>query len=460
METQTVSSRARWRTLAGTLAAVLVVGALATLLIRNANHGHAGATVSATQTSTVIPPTPSGSDSNPGSQLQPSQFPVVAASNPQIVYRIVNNVPQRSADGGKTYRSLPFHQSDITDIRDSWLTVSPLDASHVFVTLVGLRGNQQCLPQTSASAPGASASSAPIVGVALSGIVPCGDQFYSADGGQTWSRLNLPTNDTFGWLGESRAIAAANNDASEVVFQGQAARLYATVGYAAQDGMFSDGGYGRLYTSNDDGATWGPADQSIKNAGFTICDFAAAPAGSTVYALAAPTREGCIVYGNHVGSAPSSMSLYRSDNAGQSWTRVRAMPSAVDGGMAVAAGGALYIYNPVEQSSGSVSNSEQYALASLDKGATFHAAPSAGLPADSVLENPVATLSDGSVVYEYEVGGSSSIASWKPGQSAWQPIALSGSYAIAAVVATPASGGDTLSVIDWNGEIHTLQVTG
>jgi hypothetical protein len=459
METQTSSPRTRWRGVAGAVAAVIVVGSLAGLLLLSANHGHTGVTASATQTRTTIPPTPTGNDSNPGTQLQPSQFPVVAASNPQIVYRIVNNVPQRSTDGGATYHNLTIQQSDITDIRDSWLTVSPLDASHVFVTLVGLRHGQQCVPQASASAPSASAN-APIVGVTLSGYVPCGDQLYSPDGGQTWSRLHLPTNDTFGWLGESRAIAAANNDASEAVFQGQGDRLYATVGYAAQGGMFSDGGYGRLYTSIDGGATWGLADQSIKNAGSTVCDFAVAPTGSTVYALAAPTSEGCIVFGNHVGSAPSSMSLYRSDKAGQSWTHVRKMPTAVDGGMAVAVSGALYIYNPVEQSSGLPANTMQYALVSLDKGVTFHGAPSAGLPAHSALENPVATLSDGSVVYEYVTGTSSSIASWKSGQSAWQPITLSGSYAIAAVVATPANGGDTLSVIDWNGAIHTLQVNG
>jgi hypothetical protein len=454
MDSPHTSTSTRWRAVAGALAAAVVVGSLATLLIRNAaNHG-AGATGNATSS---IPPTPGLTVTPNPSQsasLQPGDLPVVAPSNPQIVYRVVKKAPQRSTDGGKTYSALSMPNTDITPIGDVWIAVSPLDPARVFLTVSGLKNGQGCLPPAASNGPQASHG-----GTLFSGYTDCSEQFYSANSGQSWAQLHLPGGDVMGST-DSFRIVERPVQSPAYVLQAQGTRLYASAGFAAQGGSILASYGARLLTSVDGGATWSLIDQPINGAGLFTCDFAASPMGSTVYA--AVTNQSC---GNE---GMPAMSLWRSDNAGQSWSKVSNLPSPVEGGMAVSNSGALYIFEPAGQAqshSASISMTPQYALVSLNKSVSFTGAPSAGLPKDATLVGPFGVLSDGSVIYWARTGGDQTTGEaglymWKAGAASWELVTSSLTGAPSAVFVTPlAGGGDTLTFTDMAGDITTVKVS-
>lgn len=458
MDSPNNSLRTRWRAFAGAAAATIVVGLLAALLAHNASQRGTGASASATSTSS-IPPTPSAIGTPSGKQsdyLQPGELPVVAPSNPQIVYRVVKNAPQRSTDGGKTYSALPKPKTDITPIDDVWIAVSPLDPARVFLTVSGQKNGQGCLPPQLPN--GSQASHG---GTLFSGYTDCSEQFYSSNSGQSWTRLHLPGGDVMGSTNLFHiGMGLGPYQASAYVFQAQGTRLYASAGFATGGGSIIGSFGARLLTSVDGGATWSLVDQPIFNAGLNTCDFAASPTGSTIYA--AVMNQSC---GNE---GMPTMSLWRSDNAGESWSKVGDLSSPADAGMVVAASGALYILEPAVQTqshSVSFTMTPQYALVSLNKGVSFTGAPSAGLPNDAALSGPFGVLSDGSVIYWArevqrqgdQTAGKVGLYVWKAGMASWELVTSSPADMPSAVIVTPqAGGGDILTITDLSGRITTV----
>ena len=385
-----------------------------------------------------------------GVPLQAGTIPLIAPSNPQIVYRLAKNVPQRSTDGGKTYSALSLPKSDISPLDNTWIAVSPLDASHVFLTLSGSRSGKSCFV-------GQSGGQASHGGTLFSGATDCSDQFYSADSGQTWTRLRLPGGDVIGGTNYFRVVQGPFQ-APAYVFQAQGSRLYAGAGFSTQDGAILASLGARLLTSVDGGATWTLADQALSSRGLWVCDFAAAPVGSTVYAATADQSCG--------NEGLPAMSLWRSDDAGHTWQKASNLPSPAEGGMLVSPTGTLHIYEP---SASPISHSmilvqtAQYALASVTHGASFVSAPSAGIPgkaADALLVGPVAMLSDGSALYAVTTKSDAGLYAWKLGESSWTRLAALPNGTLGSVLAVPqASGGDTLYITDANGGITVATTT-
>ncbi|HZC07552.1 MAG TPA: sialidase family protein [Ktedonobacterales bacterium] len=460
----------RMRGFAGVAAAVLVVGLIALLLTHAANRGGTGAGSDATPT--PLPPTPSGaSGQQPGQFMQPDQLPVVAPNNQRVVYRIANGALLRSSDGGKTYTSEALPKTDLTKVDSMSLAVSPLDASHVFVTMGGQNNNQPCMPPTSPYPAIASHG-----GIMASGYVPCAEQYQSVDGGQTWTIPTLPTKGVLGGLNMMRPIQGPYGDQSYAI-QAQGSRLYAALAFDNMSGSLIDSPGVRLIASDDGGQTWRFADEGLAASNRYVCDFGAAPASSVVYAI---TGDGAC----NNESYPN-LSLWRSDNGGQDWAHVRALPSAVENpgfigapkseetGLFVNSQGELYIFMPqvsVQGKGASTRTSPANVMVSLDGGATFTAAPTAGLQANTYLTGPFAILDDGSVVFGLPSPGVQSggpapsaaiLYTWKHGASSWTKISGVIPAGVAAVTVSPVNAATTdqvISVIDDSGSVSTLRV--
>lgn len=443
-------------------AAVVVVGLIALLLTQGLAHRGTGANGGAGDATATVPPTPGptgtpgGSQQPPQQTIQPGQLPVAAASDSSVVYKIANGALQRSSDGGKTYGSEALPRTDLSEIDDTSIAVSPLDPAHIFVTLSGKKSGQGCLPSTNPYP-----SIATHGGVMASGYVPCAEQYMSADGGHTWTQPKLPSSGVIGGMNAMRSVQGAYGDQS-YVFQTQGQRLYAAMGFTDMSGSLNDSPGLRLIASDDGGATWRFVDAGLATANHFVCDFAASPIPSTVYAV---TADGASCNSE---SYPG-LSLYRSDNGGQSWSRVRSLPTQAETGLFVGAHGELYTYLPqvtVQGHGASVANSPADAVVSVDGGRTFLSAPSAGLPQGANLFGPFATLADGSIVYgEYgpQAGrGPSALYSWKKGQSAWTDLKISVPAGVAAVSTATTHAATTtqaITIVDNNGQVTTASVT-
>ena len=147
----------------------------------------------------------------------------------------------------------------------------------------------------------------------------CQVQYVSPDGGATWRVLTLPAR---GLL----AVFSPRNYAQDANLSAQGTRLYSLV----NDGMLGASGVvppGRLVVSDDGGATWRLDDATLVAHNLWIYNYAAAPGGSTVFALVGPTDPDAI----ENGTPP--LALWRSDDAGASWTAAGALPASDQGDM-------------------------------------------------------------------------------------------------------------------------------
>lgn len=149
----------------------------------------------------------------------------------------------------------------------------------------------------------------------------CQVQYVTADGGATWKSLALPT---AGLLGFGPPIGLERS-----AFVAQATRLYSDV---TQIQLASSGAMppGRLVASDDGGVTWRLVDTALVARNTPVYAFTATPSGSTVFALVGvndPTLS--------PGQLPP-LALWRSDDAGASWTAAGALPASDQGAMVAA----------------------------------------------------------------------------------------------------------------------------
>lgn len=475
------NSRTRWRGIAGGVAAAILVGLIGVLLLHGGAGRGSGPTGKGKSTPVPTPcsaPTnqpgttpPTGplstcgpTETNPHPYTQPGNRPVLSPSDPQIVYEVTtSNVLERSTNGGKTFTQTAQPHTGLSELDYTGIAVSPLNANTVFFSAGGLKNGAGC-PE-----PPAYGAIAMHGGVLASGFIPCSAQFVSTDGGQTWHALRLPTGGVLGGVQGYLAIPYVQ-DAQMYTIRSQGQRLYSAVAFSNQGGNLVDSPGARLVASADGGLTWKIVDDPImrqSGGGEAVCDFAVSPTGTTIYATTSP--------GSCASETYPTIYLWRSDDAGASWTKVRTMPTLGESGLQVTNQGWLYTLTPqivVQGHGASMSSTPADAVVSQDGGKTFTHAPSAGLPSglgnptSSVgLIGPFAVLSDGSVVYEVEKGYPNStftgaLYTWKPGDSAWTKLSSDYKDVISSVAVSPAaSGGDTLTLVNQNGDIATLTVS-
>ena len=372
--------------------------------------------------------------------------PAIAPSNPLVVYEPELPGPNRQAslhrteDGGKSWvdLSVPFPAGAAL----GWFgaVVSPLDARTVYV-MAEVNNPSSCPPAT--SYPRGSSG-------ATSGSGPCVFNFMSTDAGSQWQPLNIGVGVGIG----------PSADAAKPSIVAQGTRLYAT---GADTYCFGEKSMicTRILTSTD-GVSWSVIDRFLTvDQNQFICDWAATPHGTTVFAVTgAENGEGCSYY-------PHSLSLWRTDNAGASWTRVGMLPTPNIRGL-VATGGSgapITLYANLPATVGTTTDNLDYPIpvlsdapgdlqASTDGGKTWHSAPTAGIGGGLLPgAQPMGALSDGAVLMPFTRagsanGGNPTFYAWAAGTGSWQLVASPDNIgAPQSLLVIPAGRRDTLWVV-------------
>jgi anti-sigma factor RsiW len=332
--------------------------------------------------------------------------PVIAPSNPQVVYESVrDNQPQlqRSDDAGATWQSLPLPAgAPQGNGAVALLFVNPLNAQQVYLEI------NTC--------PTAQASSIGPAVVLSSGEGCTTFDYVSTDAGTHWQQAQWPVsaNDLHKTrLGGIYAYPA---------FQVQGTRLYALL--SVGDGV------GSILVTSTDGVSWQPADQPLRAQANCATGFAPTPTGSTVFAI---TTDQCTGGSSLALTSTSGMSslalplaggggnfLWRSDDAGAHWSKVGGILAGINLRAFHLAG----FSQPVLYDDGFLSSENILSPAtikvSVDGGHTWQSAPTApAAPLYSDDAGILATFSDGSIVGEF--GGA--FYAWRVGQAAWQKVA-------------------------------------
>jgi hypothetical protein len=365
---------------------MVVVGLLAAFLATFA-HGSADKHVVASPTTGPLAPWTSA----PHLVGQPVA-PILAPSDPSVVYEAAvtdsngEHVFRRSDDAGATWRDLPVpndggmsaYPFTLSGL-DLW--VDPANAKNVISTLARGLPEQYCPNQR--------------VDVA------CQLQYFSADGGEHWSKMHFPV---LGSITLTERVSQRTLDQPTIpLLQSQGTRLFTAVS-------------SRIVASQDRGATWRLADTGLYAADRHICDFVAAPDATTLYATTG--APGCD------WKNPSSVStLWRSDDAGAQWTRVKKLPGA--GGFLIGAFKSpdhanFTVYIAVTDGKLGL----KHAWASEDGGQTWTEAPdpAPGAPEGQQVRSFLSEPRDGSLIITNSLKHGKFL-SWRPGQANWRQIA-------------------------------------
>lgn len=465
----------RLRTIAAVATIAAVVALFAVLFYGFAGHG------SKTGSS---PGTPSASQTTTHSF---NTYVAVAPSNPNVLYRLAPangasnpSLLARSTDGGATWRTFALPTVKGGTATPSVVFVSPLNPQDVFLTVTvtlssGTPGAQRCPKSVTASG----LSSYAALG---GGPSYCEVEFLSRDGGAHWGQVHLPASatpaalgDTSGYVYPSVASSLFSNGAT--VFHVQGNRLYSTTnvdpGNPPTSSEAQSGGTIRIVVSTDGGLDWSYADGALATNTQSICDYAATPSGSTLFAV---TSAGCNVEG-----APSAF-LWRSDDAGAHWAKVEQLPGNVEMGMIAVSrdnGQSPLLYIDMAKETCTISPyisrpnagscgfdaSPANLQVSADGGKTWTSAPTRGFPTfqGNTLQNPGAplgVLSDGSVLFlAQQLQGPEGFYTWKLGETSWHQVGPSFNAVSSAFVVS--GGRNTACLVTGlqsNFEVHTFSV--
>jgi hypothetical protein len=333
-------------------------------------------------------------------------LPVIAPSNPQVVYESVSGNQlqvRRSNDGGATWQSLMLPAgAPQGNGAVALLFVNPLNAQQVYLEI------NTC--------PTAQASSIGPAAILSSGEGCTTFDYVSADAGAHWQPAQWPVSANH--LHQTRLGGVYDYPA----FQVQGTRLYALL--SVGNGVES------ILVTSTDGVSWQPADQALRAQANCATGFAAMPTGSTVFAI---TTDQCIAARSLALTNTSGMSslalplaggggnfLWRSDDAGAHWSKVGGILAGINLRAFILAG----FSQPVLYDDGFLSSDNTISPAtikvSVDGGHTWQAAPAG--PAATLYSDDagiLATLSDGSIVAEF--GGA--FYAWRAGQTSWHQVA-------------------------------------
>lgn len=435
--------------------AIAVVVALFALVLRNAATGHhtASPAVSlATHTATPqASPKPAGTWTILPNLSNETTLPVIAPSNANVVYEagvaIYGNgttTLRRSDDDGATWHNLTAPPDNLP-VDGMIIGISPVNASAVILSLTTSLNDHPSLCPASGALKAQSS---------LSGSPGCSVQYLSTDGGQHWSRIHLPIQGALG----APFFADVLFGRSVSMLQAQGQRLYSAMGKENVDGVAGGSDGLRLVRSDDGGSSWQLIDSALVVSGQNICDYAPTPAGSTLFAI---TQTGQFCYDN----GQDISTLWRSDDAGATWTPLSHFPTAT-GHLTLVSQGAgaeplLYlrqpaaVYNTPHPADSSPSNT----AVSADGGKTWKQAPAKGLPSDAVQSyGPLGVLSDGSILEAFKTSDQSlTLASWKSGSAAWRPLAEEVNPSFAYWLVTPNDGKTAIWLVSLSGPDFTVQ---
>jgi hypothetical protein len=423
----------RWVTTGATLA--VVIAFLATLAL-TANHRPAGSTQQGTTGSTQTSATADGwtnlTKLDDSSRFSANDPTAIAPSNPQVVYETMAQGMQEhqpasmraTNDGGATWRTLAL-PVPADHIGQMGVGVSPANAQTVFLSLVDT---------TAAECP---ANRLQSLSEGAAGAQFCRLQYTSVNGGASWSATNLPlANGAHPGLLTASINTGMAGPIQSATVRAQGQRLFA--GFLCADFSCT-----RLVTSSDGGQSWSFADQGMLAGGAAnVCDYTSSATGSTLYAV---TSAGECSY-----QQQAPLTLWTSADAGGAWTKVTQLATPNERGMALtqnSATGATLLYMGLPRTTGlatdkmgdhypTISQAPGDVQVSVDGGATWQHAPSAGIPANhSVFFNVglLGALHDGSVVvdviptrsangFDADNFSGSALYAWRPGDAAWQKL--------------------------------------
>ncbi len=210
----------------------------------------------------------------------------------------------------------------------------------------------------------------------------CQIQYVTTDGGATWSHVTLPAS---GLLGAHSPISIPQGMAPLA----QGTRLYS---FLSSEQLAASGvtPSGRLVVSDDGGVTWRFTDAPLAARNLSVYGFTAPLSGSTVYAIVGAPLDS-------VPGPTPTLSLWRSGDAGATWTAAGALPSQYVAGLLASVNQvngqvSLYLLAGTKMDAPSL-------YASANGGATW-SAPTA-LPENPVSTNMVtllATLPNGDLL--------------------------------------------------------------
>ena len=448
------SSRIRGGITAGAMVAVV---ALIAFLLINAAPGRgvqspaSHATGTSNTPSSSAPPVsiPAGrwvpqTRLNDTTNLSATGGSAIAPTDPRVVYEAVNVTSnagsyspsiKRTDDGGATWHALalPVPAADVNYVN---LFVSPLDARTVWL---------QVSDQAATSCPDGESGMGDVSGsqmhggILASGFGFCGMEWYSADAGQHWTPVKLSVSGLLSSTGLGSPGLAA-----------QGSRLYTVSGCVSRICT-------RLLTSTDGGATWHTADSGLHTSSNTLCDFAPVAASAALYAITSA--------GDCTWLDTGARTLWRSDDAGVHWSQVAVLPFQNESGLQVvqSAGDAQPILYANMATKTGVTTDKVGNITpvwtdaatdlkySTNGGKTWQAAPAAGVPSGlSPFSAPIATLSDGSVVWQFSRSSDdptgASLYAWKAGDTAWRLLtpAVPSGFIETLTVVSRAGRGDQL----------------
>jgi hypothetical protein len=429
-EHQTRRAPGRWRTSAAVMAVVALVAIFALVV-----HSF-----TATDHHPPTPATHQGTWAKQYTLQSPNDLPVVAPGDPSVVYRLSGSLRfQRSDDGGKTWRSYTSPNQKVIGDPEASLTlqVSPLHAMLVFATISSRPSNPNC-PQVGYTAKITGSSSNELADIlSLAGGYSCTFQYVSTDGGSSWSTPVVPIK---GDLGQFFFTGGSQLNPP---FVAQGDRLYS----ALSPDINGPQPQGFRLVSSTDGIHWSAADASLAAQNLSVYEYAATPAGSTLFVTTLPNSS----------AGGFNRELWRSDDAGVHWTDLGAFPEAQNpedttylvGAGNVGSQAAVYygtvshlnsppatpsVGSPLYPAMGGITANNVYA--SLNNGRTWRYAPVSGIPGGQrAAPAALGTLSDGSVVMAFDTrlsragndasAGSLTFYSWRPGDPAWKQLSPS-----------------------------------